>query len=156
MNSKLYSQKIPFPYEMKQHLAMCLNSIGDIPKDSEGYKRNKDLQEKNTISYSQLKRIKNYFDSYRGNNEDAEFILNGGFKMKYWIEQTLNQMRLNIKMPQKHRADAGESNQFITTHDKDDSNVRPSQTHKKRLERHASSIPRITEEINKIKKLINY
>jgi hypothetical protein len=131
-----------------------MNYVGDIPRDSEGYKRNKDLQEKNTISYTQMKRIKGYFDNYKGDFKDAEFILNGGLKMKYWVDQTLNQLRTNIKMTQANRTAAGETNQYIDTHEKDDTNVRPSQTHKKATERHASSIPKLTEEINKIKKLI--
>jgi hypothetical protein len=131
-----------------------MNYVGDVPKDSEGYKRNKDLQEKNTISYTQMKRIKGYFDNYKGDFKDAEFILNGGLKMKYWVDQTLNQLRTNIKMTQANRTAAGETNQYIDTHEKDDTNVRPSQTHKKATERHASSIPKLTEEINKIKKLI--
>ena len=156
MNSKLYNRPIPFPPEMKQHLTMCMNSVGQIPQDSQGYKRNKELQGKNTISYTQMKRIKSYFDNYKGDFKDAEFILNGGLKMKYWVEQTLNQMRANFKMTQTNRTNAGESNQFIDSHEKDDNNVRPSQTHKKATERHASSIPKITEEINKIKKLIKY
>jgi len=139
---------------MKQHLLMCMNYVGDVPKDSEGYKRNKDLQEKNTISYTQMKRIKGYFDNYKGDFKDAEFILNGGLKMKYWVDQTLNQLRTNIKMTQANRTAAGETNQYIDTHEIDDTNVRPSQTHKKATERHASSIPKLTEEINKIKKLI--
>jgi hypothetical protein len=57
-------------------------------------------------------------------------------------------------MTQANRTAAGETNQYIDTHEKDDTNVRPSQTHKKATERHASSIPKLTEEINKIKKLI--
>lgn len=156
MNSELYGKPIPFPDEMKQHLTMCMNSIKSIPQNSEGYKRNKDLQTKNTISYAQMKRIKNYFDNYKGDYKDAEFILNGGLKMKYWIEQTLNQLRANIKMSKTNRTNAGETNQFIDTHEKDDTNVRPSQTHKKTSQRHATSIPRITEELNKIKRLIKY
>ena len=158
MNSKLYNRPIPLPPEMKQHLMMCMNSVGQIPQDSQGYKRNKELQGKNTISYTQMKRIKSYFDNYKGDFKDAEFILNGGLKMKYWVEQTLNQMRANIKMTQTNRTNAGESNQFIDSHEKYDTNVRPSQTHKKTLERHANSLPsfpKINEEINRIKNLIN-
>lgn len=156
MNSELYGKPIPFPDDMKQHLTMCMNSVGSIPQDSEGYKRNKDLQMKNTITYTQMKRIKGYFDNYKGDYKDSEFILNGGLKMKYWVDQTLNQMRANIKMTKANRANAGETNQFIADHKKDDTNVRPSQTHKKTSERHATSIPKITEEINKIKMLIKY
>ena len=113
MNSELYGKPIPFPDDMKQHMTMCMSSVGSIPQDSEGYKRNKELQMKNTITYTQMKRIKNYFDNYKGDYKDSEFILNGGLKMKYWVDQTLNQMRANIKMTKTNRANAGETNQFI-------------------------------------------
>jgi hypothetical protein len=158
MNSQLYNKSIPFPDEMRQHMATSMRSIGGSPQSGDGLKRNKELQEKKSISYQQLKRIKNYFDTYKGDFKDSEFILNGGFKMKSWVDMTLNQLRTNIKMSKQNRANAGETNQFISTHEKDDTNVRPSQTHKKTLERHANSLPsmpKINEEINRIKKLIN-
>ena len=158
MNSKLYNKSIPLPDEKRQHMATSRNMVGGNPQSGDGLKRNKELQEKKSISYQQLKRIKNYFDTYNGDFKDSEFILNGGFKMKSWVDMTLNQLRTNIKMTQQNRANAGETNQFISTHKKDDTNVRPSQTHKKTLEKHANSLPsypRINEEINRIKTLIN-
>ena len=158
MNSKLYSKSIPFPDEMRQHMATSRGMVGGTPQSGDGLKRNKELQEKKSLSYQQLKRIKNYFDTYNGDFKDSEFILNGGFKMKSWVDMTLNQLRTTIKMTQQNRANAGETNQFISTHEKDDTNVRPSQTHKKTLERHANSLPsypKINEEINRIKTLIN-
>jgi hypothetical protein len=158
MNSKLYNKSIPFPDEMRQHMVTSRNMVGGSPQSGDGLKRNKELQEKKSLSYQQLKRIKNYFDTYNGDFKDSEFILNGGFKMKSWVDMTLNQLRNTIKMTQQNRANAGETNQFISTHEKDDTNVRPSQTHKKTLERHANSLPsypKINEEINRIKILIN-
>ena len=158
MNSKLYNKSIPFPDEMRQHMVTSRNMVGGTPQSGDGLKRNKELQEKKSLSYQQLKRIKNYFDTYNGDFKDSEFILNGGFKMKSWVDMTLNQLRNTIKMTQQNRANAGETNQFISTHEKDDTNVRPSQTHKKTLERHANSLPsypKINEEINRIKILIN-
>lgn len=158
MNSKLYNKSIPFPDEMRQHMVTSRNMVGGSPQSGDGLKRNKELQEKKSLSYQQLKRIKNYFDTYNGDFKDSEFILNGGFKMKSWVDMTLNQLRNTIKMTQQNRANAGETNQFISTHEKDDTNVRPSQTHKKTLERHANSLPsypKINEEINRIKTLIN-
>lgn len=158
MNSKLYNKSIPFPDEMRQHMVTSRNMVGGSPQSGDGLKRNKELQEKKSLSYQQLKRIKNYFDTYNGDFKDSEFILNGGFKMKSWVDMTLNQLRNTIKMTQQNRANAGETNQFISTHEKDDTNVRPSQTHKKTLERHANSLPsypKINEEINRIKNLIN-
>ena len=105
-----------------------------------------------------IKGIKNYFDNYKGDVESPEFVLNGGQKMKAWVDLQLNQMRANIKMTKMNRTNAGETNQFIDDHEKEGI-IRPSQTHRKTVERHATSIPKfpkITEEINKIKKLIKY
>jgi hypothetical protein len=63
-----------------------------------------------------MKRIKNYFDNYKGDYKDVEFILNGGLKMKYWIDQTLNQMRANIKMTKTNRANAEkQTNSLVIT-----------------------------------------
>lgn len=158
MNSNLYDKNVTFPEDMRQHLQLSMDSVGIIPQDSEGYKRNKELQGKSTISYPQLKRIKNYFDNYKGDVESPEFVLNGGQKMKAWVDLQLNQMRANIKMTKMNRTNAGETNQFIDNHEKEGI-IRPSQTHRKTVERHATSIPKfpkITEEINKIKKLIKY
>jgi hypothetical protein len=149
---------VTFPEDMQQHLQISMDSVGIIPQDSEGYKRNKELQGKSTVSYSQLKRIKNYFDNYKGDVNSPEFVLNGGLKMKAWVDLQLNQMRANIKMTKMNRTNAGETNQFIDNHEKEGI-IRPSQTHRKTVERHATSIPKfpkITEEINKIKKLIKY
>ena len=158
MNSKLYNKSIPFPDEMRQHMLTSMRMIGGNPQSGEGIKRNKELQEKKSISYQQLKRIKNYFDTYKGDFKDSEFILNGGFKMKSWVDITLNQLRTTLKMSKQAKSDAGQSNQFLSTHEKDDTNVRPSQTHKNTLEKHANSLPsfpKINEEINRIKNLIN-
>jgi hypothetical protein len=71
MNSQLYNKSIPFPDEMRQHMATSMKSIGDNSQSGDGLKRNKELQEKKSISYQQLKRIKNYFDTYKGDFKDS-------------------------------------------------------------------------------------
>ena len=61
--------------------------------------------------------------------------------MKAWVDLQLNQMRANIKMTKMNRTNAGETNQFIDDHEKEGI-IRPSQTHRKTVERHATTIPK--------------
>ena len=42
----------------------------------------KNSKVKNYISYKQMKRIKNFFDNFKGNQKEPSFILNGGVEMK--------------------------------------------------------------------------
>ena len=43
-----------------------------------------------------------YIFYYKGDFKDSEFILNGGFKMKSWVDLTLNQLRTTIKMSKQN------------------------------------------------------
>ena len=54
--------------------------------NTEGYNRNKELQNQKFITYKQLKRIKNFFDNFKGNQKEPSFILNGGVEIKNWEE----------------------------------------------------------------------
>lgn len=124
-------------------------------KNNEGYKRNLELQDKNYITYKQLKRIKNFFDNFNGNHKDQSFILNGGHKMKNWVDYELDFMRRNPKMTKRNKMETGMQNQFIKSHEKKDfTNVRPSQKHKSTIQKYdvavTESLRRINELISKI------
>ena len=68
-----------------------LNSINNAVKTyeslnknndtTEGYKRAKGILENKKIEYGQMKRIKNWFDSFDGDYKDMEYRLNGGKTM---------------------------------------------------------------------------
>jgi hypothetical protein len=125
----------------------------DKDKRSEGYKRNQELQNKNFITYKQLKRIKNFFDNFKGNQKDKEFILNGGFEMKNWVEDTLRRMRDGLHITKRNKMETGMSNQFIKPHEKKDfTNVRPSQKHKSTLQKYDTAV---TEALKRINQLIS-
>ena len=71
-----------------------LNKNGEI---TEGYKRAKGILESKKIEYAQMKRIKNWFDSFDGNHNDMEYRLNGGKTMHNWVDSTLNRETEAIK-----------------------------------------------------------
>lgn len=159
MNKDLYNKEINIPNELRIHLKKNMAMAKNAAKDSEGYKRNLELQNKETISYPQLKRIKNFFDNFKGKTNEVEYILNGGREMHSWVNTTLNGMRENIKNVKKNKTEAGFSNQYRREHTKPGINIRPSKEHLKTTQRHATSIGNlpnpVMEEVEKIKQIIN-
>ena len=130
MNKDLYNKKVKIPEEIREHLRNSSNSVSSNIND-EGYKRNKELQDGEEITYQQLKRIKNFFDNYKGNVQDKPYILNGGDYMKNWVNETLRFLRDDIYNTKKNKQEAGLQNQFNKTHQKNDlsSMNRPSKSH---------------------------
>ena len=122
-------------------------------ENTEGYKRNQELQDKKFIEYKQLKRIKNFFDNFTGNQNDSEFILNGEFVMKNWVNDELRKLREFGHLSKRNKMDAGMQNQFIKPHEKKDfTNVRPSQEHSKTVDKYNAAV---TESLVRIKELIS-
>ena len=119
----------------------------------EGYKRNQELQNKKFISYKQLKRIKNFFDNFKGNQKENSFVLNGGVPMKNWVNHELDFMRRNPQLPKRNNMDAGMQNQFIDPHEKKDfTNVRPSKKHLSTMQKYDAAV---TESLRRINELIS-
>lgn len=153
MNKDLYHKEIEFPENLRKHLKICFYKVKDVDKNDEGYKRNKELQNKNYITYKQLKRIKNFFDNFKGSQKEQSFILNGGFPMKNWVNYELDFMRRYPKTTKKHKMDTGMENQFIKPHEKKDfTNVRTSQKHLSTTQKYDVAV---TESLKKIKNLIS-
>lgn len=122
-------------------------------ENTEGFNRNKELQNKNFIEYKQLKRIKNFFDNFIGNHKESSFILNGGVEMKNWVNNELRKMRDYTKMTKTNKMDAGMMNQFIKPHEKKDfTNVRPSQQHDNTFNKHDAAVTESLKRINEIMK----
>jgi hypothetical protein len=120
--------------------------VKNADENTEGFNRNQELQDKNFIEYKQLKRIKNFFDNFIGNQKEPSFILNGGVEMKNWVNNELRKMRDYTKMTKTNKMDAGMMNQFIKPHEKKDfTNVRPSQQHNKYDAAVTESLKRINE-----------
>ena len=120
-------------------------------ENTEGFNRNKELQTQKFIDYKQLKRIKNFFDNFDGNENDAPFILNGGVLIKNWVNDELRKMREYNKMTKRNKMDAGMQNQFLKPHEKKNfNNVRPSQEHTKTVERYTEAVTESLRRINEI------
>ena len=153
MNKDLYSSakgEIEFPDTMRDHMKVCFQMVKGADENTEGYNRNQELQEKNFIEYKQLKRIKNFFDNFTGNQNESSFILNGGVEMKNWVNNELRKMRDYTKMTKKNKMDAGMMNQFLKPHEKKNfNNVRPSQRHS------SSTITSFSESVNESVERIN-
>lgn len=153
MNKDLYDSEVEMPENIRKHLKISFMKLKEKNKRSEGYKRNEELQNKKFITYKQLKRIKNFFDNFKGDQKDNEFILNGGFPMKNWVNDTLRKLREGLKITKRNRMDTGMQNQFIKNHEKKDfTNVRPSQKHKSTLQKYDTAV---TESLKRINQLIS-
>jgi hypothetical protein len=154
VNKDLYNTSkgiIEFPDEMKEHMKICFSKVKNADENVEGFNRNQELQNKSYIEYKQLKRIKNFFDNYKGNQYDAPFILNGEFKMKNWVDNELRKMREFNKMTKTNKMNTGMQNSFIKPHQKTNyTNVRPSQEHQSTMNKYNAAVTESLRRINEI------
>jgi hypothetical protein len=162
MNSGLYnsaSGEVLIPKEIKQHLRNSFAQAKGADNNTDGFRRNQELQGQESITYKQLKRIKNFFDTYKGKPTELPFILNGGVLMRNWVNNTLSNMRNNTQNNQQDTKpeDAKVNSNDFKNNVKDLS--RPSKEHKRTSQKHATatyeqtvveSLKRINELISKI------
>jgi hypothetical protein len=152
VNKSLYDNEIEFPSDKREHMKKCFHMVKNADENTEGYNRNKELQSQKFITYKQLKRIKNFFDTFKGNHKEPSFILNGGVEIKNWVNDELRKMREYVKNTKTNKMNAGMMNQFIDPHEKKDfTNVRPSQEHSKTVDKYN---PSVNESIKRINELI--
>jgi hypothetical protein len=131
----------------------CFHRVKNADNNTEGYNRNKELQNQKFITYKQLKRIKNFFDNFKGNQNEPSFVLNGGVEIKNWVNDELRKMRDYLKNTKTNKMNTGMMNQFIDPHEKKDfTNVRPSQEHSKTIDKYNASV---TESLMRINELIS-
>lgn len=117
-NSDLKNRMFPIPKGVYKHLKKTLSNYnGDMGVD--GYKRLNNLINMGKISYQEMKRLKNYFDTYQGDINSTEYLLNGGDELKTWVNNTLNTAIKSIHDYKQAKKDAGISNAFIKSHNKD-------------------------------------
>jgi len=127
-NSALQGYTWKIPKELHNHLQKTMNAYkGD--KNVEGYKRLETLLNEPNVSYEQLKRIKNFFDTHttagvksvNHRKQDTQFILNGGLMMRDWVNKTLSIARDNVGNIKDIKKNSGTAidNTHIKTHDKD-------------------------------------
>lgn len=154
MNNDLYNSskgEIEFPKDKQEHMKKCFHMVKGADENTEGFNRNQELQGKNFIEYKQLKRIKNFFDNFKGNYNEAPFILNGGVEMKNWVNNELRKMRDYNKMTKTNKMNTGMQNQFLKPHEKKNfNNVRPSQEHTSTVNRYNAAVTESLKRINEI------
>ena len=144
MNSSLYNKKVKLPDTLIKHLEDCFNSVS-ADSNVEGYNRNQEIRSSGLATYQQIKRIKNWFDSFSGKKEDAPFILNGGDRMSNWVNAALQQMRNSVSNSKKIKSDGGMSNQYLDSHEKNNFNLN---------DKHTTTVDRLKVE-NEIKRINN-
>lgn len=90
MNSALYGNKYPLPKQILDKINAKLYTSSDV----EGVKRAKNLIRNGTVTYQQLKRLKNFFDTFDPESTpQSEFDFAGGDDMRYFVETTLESER---------------------------------------------------------------
>jgi len=155
VNSNLYGKKIELPEDVVGYLKQCSDAAVGSDENTEGYRRNKELRNSGYVTYQQLKRMKNFFDSFNGHQDELPFILNGGDYVKNWVNNTLNSWRDNDERSKEIKSTVL-PNQYIQPHKKDNlSNInRPSKSHSSALGffdlEVTESLKRINEIIKKI------
>jgi len=153
VNKKLYGNKVKVPEDVISYLTKCFESAKGANDKTEGFRRNKSLRDEREVTYQQLKRMKNFFDTFKGSENDLPFILNGGHYVKNWVNKVLDGMRDNISLGDKVK------DQFLPDQ-LDDVNTkinikdlnRPSKSHKTSL---GDYDLQITESLRRIKDIIN-
>jgi hypothetical protein len=154
VNKDLYNSskgEIEFPKEKKEHMKKCFRMVKGADENTEGFNRNKELQNQNYIEYKQLKRIKNFFDNFIGNQNEPSFILNGGVVMKNWVNDELRKMREYGNLTKQNKMNTGMQNSYIKPHEKKDfTNVRKSQEHSKTVKRYDEAVMTTLKRINEI------
>jgi len=118
-NSELYGNKWTIPNNVINSLNTELKRND---KKLKGYKRAQNIVSDRTMTYSMLKRMKNFFNDFSGNKSDREYLISGGEPMEKWVTSTLERSRGDITRQKRTKADAGMTNQFKKTHTKDKEN----------------------------------
>jgi len=152
MNKDLYGKTFSLPEDVVNYLQQCYDSAHGANDTTEGYRRNIELRNSRQVTYQQLKRMKNWFDSFGGDRNDLSYILNGGDYVKGWVNTTLNSLRNDIHQSKKIKSIVL-PNQFNSEHEKDnltDMN-RPSKSHHSTINKYDASI---TEHLKRINELI--
>jgi len=110
-NSSLENKYWELDEKLINHLTRIFNAYkGD--ENVTGYKRLSDLIDSGECSYQQMKRIKNFFDTYEGTIKETPYLLNGGTRMKQWVNDCLSNARNDVKGKKKSMMDIGMNNQY--------------------------------------------
>lgn len=94
MNSELYNKSFSVPSDVLKSIQTILISN----PTGEGVKRAKFILKNGSLTYQDMKRLKNFFDYFNPENGDrVQYALAGGDLMKSFIDRTLNANRDAVK-----------------------------------------------------------
>ena len=154
MNNTLYGNKVSLPFDVVGVLKSAYEKHKNTSNNNqEGLTRNKGLIDSKTATYQQLGRIKNWFDNYSGPKDSKEYELNGGDKMKDWVDETLKRMRNGDKTSKEFRKEYlpdKETTKDLKINLSNDN--RPTQSHKTGLGKYGIDL---TEDIKRINDIIS-
>jgi hypothetical protein len=161
-NDILKNKTFPIPNEIIKGLKVSLNTFKNS-NNKAGLKRVEDFLKNRVISFKEMERLKNFFTTYDGSDEQ-EYRLSGGDLMKDFVINGVAQLRSAIDNVKRSRMKAGEENQYKKTHTKDRDNANPTNVNKANIQTSSDEIMdnRTTysesyeNEIDKMRYLIEY
>jgi hypothetical protein len=109
---------------------------GAAGQGKDGFERNRQLQGSTSMTYQQAKRIKNFFDSFKGDQNGPEFNLNGGLKMKQFVESILSGARRGLEMTDRNKRETGMQMDRDYSPQLSNMNNSPSKSHKSGVDKH--------------------
>lgn len=155
MNKDLYGKKWDFPQDMRDHMKVCFQKVNNADANVEGYNRNLRLQKTSSLGYPELKRIKNFFDTFSGPQTDAPFVLNGENKMKNFVNSILSGARQSISTTDKIKNDTGMSDMDIKLKSPNQNlNTTKFDSKKNSLEKHGLQVTESLKRINQLMRRI--
>jgi len=155
MNKELYGKTWDFPKDLQNHLKICFLKVKNADANIEGFNRNKRLQTATSISYPELKRIKNFFDNHTGTPQDAPFILNGENKMRDFVNSTLSGARQSLDTSKQIRQDTGMEKEFIAIPNANiNQNISQYDDNKSSIEKYDLQVTESLKRINNLMKKI--
>jgi len=154
MNKDLYGKSWDFPEEMRNHMKICFKKVSGADANVEGFNRNQRLQSAQSLSYPELKRIKNFFDTYQGSTTDSPFVLNGEHKMKNFVDSILSGSRQSLSGSKNIRNNTGMTDKNYTKPQSANINMNISKDgdHKKALEKYDLQVTESLRRINNLMK----
>lgn len=119
-NRDLKNRLFLIPKGIKKHLRKSLSEYekNDGDKNNKGYDHLKWLVSQEKVHTEELKRIKNFFDNYKGTDECDDYKLYGGKVMCDWVNATLEQAKNVSKIKKDANRDAGIDNSFKKEHER--------------------------------------
>jgi len=103
MNQFLKNKKYKLPQEVLNYVQKALMMYSN---NNMGVRRAKFIVKNGLLTYQELKRLKNFFDTFNPEiNDKKEYVLAGGNLMKSFIEKTLNADRSAVERSKKVRRD---------------------------------------------------